>query len=68
MMQELVEKSRSYRRFRQEKAVDARTLNGLIGLCRLIPSAGNRQPLKYVLSIRRRRIASSFRLSAGQRI
>jgi nitroreductase len=50
MMQELVTKSRSYRRFQQEKPISVQTLTALIELARLIPTAGNRQPLKYVLS------------------
>ncbi len=50
MMQEIVRKSRSYRRFQEDKAVDGQTLKGLIELARLIPSAGNKQPLKYILS------------------
>lgn len=50
MMHELVKKSRSYRRFREDRVLDAQTLKGLVELARLIPSAGNKQPLKYVLS------------------
>lgn len=47
---ELVYKNRSYRRFRQDKAVPMTTLDSLIDLSRITPSAGNLQPLKYVLS------------------
>ena len=50
MMQELVRKSRSYRRFKEEKSIEEKTLRGLIDLARLMPSAGNMQPLKFVLS------------------
>jgi nitroreductase len=50
MMQEIVKKSRSYRRFQEDKAVEPHILRGLIELARLIPSAGNKQPLKYILS------------------
>jgi nitroreductase len=50
MMQEIVRKSRSYRRFQEARAVEGQTLSGLIELARLIPSAGNKQPLKYILS------------------
>lgn len=50
MMQELVKRSRSYRRFHEEKSVPEQTLTDLIELARLIPSGGNRQPLKYILS------------------
>jgi nitroreductase len=49
MMRELVRKSRTYRRFHEEKAVFRETLTGLIELARFMPSASNRQPLKYVL-------------------
>jgi nitroreductase len=50
MMQELVTRSRSYRRFQQEKPISRETLMELVELARLSPSAGNKQPLKYVLS------------------
>ncbi|MBM4445293.1 MAG: nitroreductase family protein [Chloroflexi bacterium] len=50
MLRELVEKNRSYRRFRQEINVDRETLRGLVDLARLSASAGNTQPLRYVLS------------------
>ncbi len=50
MMQELVAKSRSYRRFQEAKPLSVRTLTALVELARLVPTAGNRQPLKYVLS------------------
>jgi len=50
MMRELVTKSRTYRRFQQEKPVSEATLTDLIELARLMPSASNRQPLKYILS------------------
>lgn len=49
MMQELVKKSRSYRRFYAEKPVTAEQLVSLIELARLSPSGANRQPLKYIL-------------------
>jgi nitroreductase len=50
VIRELVTKSRTYRRFLQDKPVSKATLTDLIELARLIPSAGNRQPLKYILS------------------
>jgi len=55
MMQDLVRKSRSYRRFQEERVIEGQTLRDLIGLARLIPSAGNKQPLKYILSHTRER-------------
>jgi nitroreductase len=50
MIEELVRKNRSYRRFQENRSIDKETLQGLINLARLSPSAGNLQPLKYVLS------------------
>ena len=50
MLRELIERNRSYRRFHQNVAVDRGTLEELVDLARLSPSAANRQPLKFVLS------------------
>jgi nitroreductase len=50
MIKDLVLKNRSYRRFHQEAAIDEPTLRELVDLARLSPSAGNKQPLKYILS------------------
>jgi nitroreductase len=50
MIEDLIVKNRSYRRFHQESAVDRQTLRELIELARLSPSAANLQPLKYILS------------------
>ncbi len=49
MMQELVRKSRSYRRFHEEKPIAHEVLTGLVELARFAPSASNMQPLKFVL-------------------
>ena len=49
MLIELMKKTRSYRRFRQEPAPNMANLESLIDLARLAPSAANRQPLKYIL-------------------
>ncbi len=49
MIKDLVAKSRSYRRFFQEVAIDKRVLRELVELARLSPSAANLQPLKYIL-------------------
>jgi nitroreductase len=46
----LVLQNRSYRRFFQDVAVEMDTLRELADLARLSASAGNRQPLKYILS------------------
>jgi len=50
MLRELMTKNRSYRRFRQEIPVEKETLRELVDLARLCPSAGNLQPLKFVLA------------------
>ena len=50
MFKDLVLKTRSYRRFYEDVAVDMATLRELVDLARLTASAANRQPLKYVLA------------------
>lgn len=50
MIRDLIEKSRSYRRFHQDSVPDIETLRELVDLARLSPSAANLQPLKYILS------------------
>lgn len=50
MLSELVKKNRSYRRFYQDVPVEHKTLENLVELARLSASAGNMQPLKYMLS------------------
>ncbi len=50
MITELVRRNRSYRRFAQGEPVGMDTLTGLVELARLSPSAGNLQPIRYVLS------------------
>ena len=47
---DLVRRTRSIRRFHQDRPVELATLRGLIDLARLSASGGNRQPLKYILS------------------
>jgi nitroreductase len=49
-MNDLVTRCRSYRRFDARVPVEESTLRGLVSLARHVPSAANRQPLKYVLS------------------
>lgn len=48
-LENLIRTNRSYRRFRQETAIEAMTLRDLVNLARLSASAANRQPLKYIL-------------------
>ncbi len=50
MFKDLVLKTRSYRRFYEDVAVDMATLRELVDLARLTASGANRQPLKYVLA------------------
>jgi len=55
MLEELVRRNRSYRRFYEDIPVDRETLRGLVDLARTTPSATNRQPLRYILSCTRDR-------------
>ena len=50
MIEDLILRNRSYRRFHQEATVDLETLRQLVNLARLSASSANVQPLKYVLS------------------
>ena len=49
-LKELIEKNRSYRRFHEEVEISLELLAELIDLARLSASAGNLQPLKFILS------------------
>ncbi|MFW6123445.1 MAG: nitroreductase family protein [Thermodesulfobacteriota bacterium] len=50
MIEELIRRNRSCRRFHQDQPVSRDTLRWLVNLARLSASAANLQPLKYVLS------------------
>jgi len=50
-LKELVRKNRSCRRFKEHERIPPRLLRELVDLARFAPSAGNLQPLKYVLSV-----------------
>jgi len=50
MIEELIRKNRSYRRFDESVPVGRDTLVWLVNLARLSASGGNMQPLKYILS------------------
>jgi len=50
MIRDLIVKNRSYRRFYEEVPIELETLRQLVDLARLSASAGNLQPLKYILS------------------
>jgi nitroreductase len=49
MLEDLIRKTRSCRRFHQDHAIEYDTLVGLVNLARLSPSGENLQPLKYIL-------------------
>ena len=48
-IKQLVEKTRTYRRFDESHSIDTDTLVSLVDLARLSASGANRQPLKYIL-------------------
>lgn len=50
MLEDLIRKNRSYRRFHQDAPIALETLQALVNLARLSASGANLQPLKYVLS------------------
>jgi len=49
MLEELVRKNRSYRRFHQDVPIPLETLRALVYLARLSATGSNLQPLKFVL-------------------
>jgi nitroreductase len=49
MLEDLIRRNRSYRRFNQSRKVSGATLRSLVDLARLSASAANLQPLKYIL-------------------
>jgi nitroreductase len=51
MLNDLVKRNRSYRRFHENESISITTLHALVELARCIPSAANRQPLKYKLVV-----------------
>lgn len=55
MIEELIRRNRSYRRFHEDSPVDEKTLRELVDLARQSPSAANLQSLKYILSNERSR-------------
>ncbi len=50
MIEDLIKKNRTCRRFYQDFAIEVDLLKHLVNLARLSASAANRQPLRYVLS------------------
>jgi len=60
VIRDLILKNRSYRRFYQEVSIEFATLRELVDLARLSASAGNVQPLKYILSCNPKKNALIF--------
>lgn len=60
MLKDLVLKCRSYRRFYEDYKVSCETLKELVDLARLSSSAGNKQPLRYILSCTEEKNAKIF--------
>ena len=60
MLKDLIVKNRSYRRFHEELPIERETLRGLVELARLSASAGNAQPLKYIISSDAEKNAKTF--------
>lgn len=60
MLEDLIRKNRSCRRFIQSRSMDMNTLNELVNLARLSASGANLQPLKYVLSCNPEKNAEIF--------
>lgn len=50
MLEDLIRRNRSYRRFDQNHSIALETLRDLVDLARLSASSANLQPLKYILS------------------
>lgn len=60
-IRDLIISNRSCRRFDEGFAIERRTLEELVDLARLSPSAANLQPLKYILSCEPEKNARIFR-------
>ncbi len=60
MLEDLIVRNRSCRRFFQDHAVDIATLRELVDLARLSASAANLQPLRYILSCEPKRNEQIF--------
>ena len=50
MLEDLIRKNRSYRRFHHDVPIKMETLRDLVDLARLTASGANLQPLRYILS------------------
>ena len=61
MIEDLIRKNRSCRRFYENHDCDVETLKGLVNLARLSASAANLQPLKYIICSDRQKNEEIFR-------
>jgi len=61
---DLVQKNRSYRRFRESERIDPETITRWIELTRYVPSGRNMQPLKYAIITETAETAKVFDLLA----
>jgi len=64
MIRDLIIKNRSYRRFYENLPIEYETLRELVDLARLSASAGNLQPLRYILSCDSKKNALIFQYLA----
>ena len=60
VLEDLVKKNRSIRRFHEDVPLDEKTLRGLVDLARCSASGSNQQPLKFTLSWTPERNAKVF--------
>ncbi len=60
MLRKLVLKNRSYGRFAEDREVGEKLLKDLVDLSRYAASAGNKQPLKYIISCSAEKNAKIF--------
>jgi len=60
MLHDLIRRCRTYRRFHARRAVSNATLRQLVDLARLSASAGNKQPIRFLLSCTAERNARIF--------
>ena len=66
MVKKLVLDSRSYRSFDETKILDENELLELVDTARLVPSASNRQPLKYKICTAKAEVEKVLSLPHGQ--
>jgi nitroreductase len=60
MIDDLIKRNRSCRRFYEDQAIELETLKNLVNLARMSASGANLQPLKYILSCEPKQNADIF--------